>query len=134
MNDRWVNAVITFQVPLEIAVDAEPEAKTEAAVEVFERYFDFDEAAEFAGTIGWEDVEESEAESLRRELLLALSDEWTSTPDLARAVGVSRFQSITPVRDALYLLRDDGRVELERRAGSPGYLWRLKSIGGSSGC
>lgn len=67
-----------------------------------------------------------EAAEIRRELLLALSGDWTSTRDLAEMVGVPPiYGDIGPVRAALYVLRDEGRVDLRRRGGSPGYLWRL---------
>jgi hypothetical protein len=66
----------------------------------------------------------SEAAEIRRELLLALGDEWTSTRDLAEMVGVPMYGDIGPVRHALYRLREDGHAELRRRGGSPGYLWR----------
>jgi len=71
--------------------------------------------------------DDAEAVSIRRELLLALSREWASTPDLARMVGVPKFGNITPIRDALYVLRGEGRVELRRRGGLHGFLWRLSS-------
>jgi hypothetical protein len=58
--DRWVNAVIEFQIPLDVSVDAPAEAKVEAAVKVFEKYFDFEVLREFAGTISFEDVEDDE--------------------------------------------------------------------------
>lgn len=65
-----------------------------------------------------------EAVELRRDLILALPDGWTSTRNLASAVGVGQFQSIDAVRCTLYRLRGEGLAELRRRGGSGGYLWR----------
>ena len=71
-----------------------------------------------------------EAAELRRELLLVLADEWMSTRDLATRVGVPPvYGDIAPVRVALYDLRRQGLVELRRRGGPPGYLWRAAERG-----
>lgn len=61
MSERWVNAVITFRLPLDVAEDAPPAEKREAALEAYERYFpEPPPHIDAAETVGYEDVEDGE--------------------------------------------------------------------------
>lgn len=61
--DRWVNAVITVRVPLDVSVTASPVAKQTAALNVEERVCDLEGCGEVGAgiTVGFEDVDDSES-------------------------------------------------------------------------
>lgn len=58
-DGRWVNAVITIRVPLDVSPDADHETKSNAALDAFER---FDLHEDCAATIKTEVVVDGEPE------------------------------------------------------------------------
>lgn len=58
-KDRWVNAVITFTIPLEVPIDASVGEKADAAQAIAERHFP-EMPGNAVGTIGFRDVENGE--------------------------------------------------------------------------
>lgn len=56
---RWVNAVLTFHIPLDVSVEASPEEKREAALEAADN-LDYDDLMCAATTVRVEDVDDGE--------------------------------------------------------------------------
>lgn len=56
MADRWVNAEITFTIPLDVPITASVAEKAAAAEEIAERYFP-EMPQDAVATIGFRDVE-----------------------------------------------------------------------------